>query len=419
MQMSKPIKVSVILISYNHAKYLREAIESILNQTFSDFELIIWDDASTDESWYIIQSYPDSRILAFRNNVNKGSGNINKAISEIASGEYIAIHHSDDIWEPQKLEKQIFFLEENLDFGAVFTNALIIGENSELLEDSSNVYYSIFAQPNRSRYEWLNRFFYYGNALCHPSVLIRKICYEDCGLYRDGLNLIDDLDMWMRLCLKYEIYVLPEKLVRFRVRSNDMNTSTRPDAQIRRPFEFLQLLNNYKNNLTMEELIKVFPIAEKYKKPEGSDVGFALGMVALELKPNVFTELFGLNILFEALNDSGRAKIIDEIYGFRHNDFIELTAKHDIFSIELISSLKAQVQMLSSQLSTKEQAMHALSNQLQEITAHAEGLKSSLNIREKHSLWLQLREIILNNAYKPVKFFRRLQRWLFPPHVIK
>ena len=108
--MAEKARVSVILTSYNHAKYLKEAIESVLNQTFSDFELIIWDDASTDESWQVITSYPDGRIQSFRNEVQKRAAfGVNKAISEIAAGEYIAIHHSDDIWEPQKLEKQVAF----------------------------------------------------------------------------------------------------------------------------------------------------------------------------------------------------------------------------------------------------------------------------------------------------------------------
>src|SRR5689334_17894284 len=98
-------KVSIILTSYNHAKYLQQAIDSALSQTFSDFELIIWDDASTDQSWEIIQSYSDSRIKSFRNRENKGVFVLNRAIQEIATGEYIAIHHSDDIWERKKLEK--------------------------------------------------------------------------------------------------------------------------------------------------------------------------------------------------------------------------------------------------------------------------------------------------------------------------
>ena len=349
--MSERIRVSVILTSYNHAKYLKEAIDSVLDQTFSDFELIIWDDASTDDSWQIISSYSDKRIKPFRNEAHKRAlWGMNKAISEIAVGEYIAIHHSDDVWEPQKLEKQVAFLDSHTEIGAVFSNAFIITENGKFLESKSNVYFQIFEQPNRSRYDWLNHFFCYGNVLCHPSVLIRKTCFEAGQPYRYGLGLLADLDLWVRLCLKHEIFVMPEKLIRYRVRANRTNASTDPQTRIRRPFEFLQVLDNYKRIATPEELVKVFPVSQKYVTPAGCDLEFALGMVALELKPYKVTELFGLNLLFEALNDPARAQLIDELYGFANKDFVPLTVKHDVFSIQSLTEQAAEVEKLSHML---------------------------------------------------------------------
>ena len=89
-------KVSVILTSYNHAKYIRESIESVLKQTYRDFELIIWDDASTDDSWNIISEYTDERIRTFRNETNQFMSYFREAVSNVARGEYVAIHHSDD-----------------------------------------------------------------------------------------------------------------------------------------------------------------------------------------------------------------------------------------------------------------------------------------------------------------------------------
>jgi glycosyltransferase involved in cell wall biosynthesis len=346
--MSEGMRVSVILTSYNHAKYLKEAIDSVLNQTFSDFELIIWDDASTDESWQIITSYSDERIKPFHNDLHKRAlWGMNKAISELARGEYIAIHHSDDIWEPQKLEKQIVFLDSHPEMGAVFSNALIIDEYGELFENSSHIYQKLFDQPNRTRHAWLNHFFCRGNVLCHPSVLIRKSCYENGQPYRYGLGLLADLDAWVRLCLKHDIFILPEKLIRYRVRANSMNASTDPQTRIRRPFEFLQVLNNYRKIASPEELVKIFPMAETYVKREGCDLEFALAMVALQLKPYQVTELFALNLLFEALNDPQRAQVIEKLYGFANKDFVPLTVKHDIFSIQLLAEEAARMEELS------------------------------------------------------------------------
>src|SRR5262249_50314357 len=150
------------------------------------------------------------------------------------------------------------------------TRVLIIGDNSEPLGDSSHFYYTVFDQFNRTRHEWLNHFFYQGNALCHPSVLIRKKCYNECGPYGYALGIASDLDMWVRLCFKYDIYVLPEKLTRFRVRANEMNASgNRPDARIRGIFDRFQILNNFRRIETAEEFIKIFPNANVYFRWEG------------------------------------------------------------------------------------------------------------------------------------------------------
>ena len=366
--MAETPRVSVILTSYNHANYLREAIDSVLHQTFSDFEFIIWDDASSDESWEIIRSYSDPRIRAVRNETYQRGGNLRRALLQGVKGEYVAVHHSDDAWEPQKLETQVAFLDGHPQIGAIFTNVLVIGENSQPLADNSHSYQKIFDQPNRSRYEWLNRFFYYGNVLCHPSVLIRKTCYEECGLYRYGFAQLTDFDMWVRLCLKFEIHVLPEKLLRLRIRSNAMNASgNRPDARTRMPFETLQILNNYRAIQGPDEFLKIFPKADQYVRPDGFEPDFALAMTALEPDTSPVLQLFGLQILFDALNDPQKGKRLQQLYSFGHADFIALTGSHDVFSLEQKSKLSTQVKDLTALLIEKEQALGRLSALLAEI----------------------------------------------------
>ncbi len=114
-------KVSIHLSSYNHERFIRQSIESALNQTFDDFELVIKEDASTDSSWEIIQSYTDPRIKTYRNLVNREKG-FNSYFPEFR-GKYIAIHHSDDVWELNKLEKQVEFLDTHPQIGAVFSHS--------------------------------------------------------------------------------------------------------------------------------------------------------------------------------------------------------------------------------------------------------------------------------------------------------
>jgi glycosyltransferase involved in cell wall biosynthesis len=330
-------KVSVILTSYNHEKYIREAIDSILAQTLDDFELIICDDASDDASWSIINSYADPRIRSFRNEERRRAVyGLNKAISEMAHGEYIAVHHSDDIWEVDKLEKQVSFLDEHPECGAVFTNITAIGEDSRPLKNETNFYNRKFEQPNRTRFEWLHFFFHRGNALCHPSVLIRKKCYDSCGLYRFGFVQLADLDMWVRLCLKYEIHVLPEKLVRFRVRADEANMSSRrPESFIRSTTEFYNLLKNYLTIESFEDVVAVFPEAAKYYRADGFDPKYVLAMIALVKKPFSFTELFGIELLFEAVADPIRSKTIKAVYNFDYRDLIDLSGRCDVFKASL------------------------------------------------------------------------------------
>jgi glycosyltransferase involved in cell wall biosynthesis len=365
-------KVSVILTSFNHEKYIQETIDSSLNQTFTDFELIIWDDASSDNSWDLINQYSNPRIKAFRNEERKrGIWGINKAISEVATGEYIAIHHSDDVWEPDKLEKQVAFLDANSEIGAVFTNALAITEHSSPLTDEKHPYYNIFDQPNRTRHEWLRFFFSRGNALCHPSVLIRKSCYEDCGLYRFGLAQVGDFDMWIRLCLRHEIYVLPERLVRFRVRDNEANSSgSRPGTRIRSAYELYKLLDNYKKIASFEDLVKIFPSAEKYYRNEEPDLCFVLAMIALEETPFPFIQLFCQDLLLEAISDPRRSANIKRLYDFDYQSFIALTARHDVFSLEenkLLVAQRDEAQSLNVRLFEENQLLVAQRDEAQSL----------------------------------------------------
>ncbi len=332
--MAKP-QISIILTSYNHGKYLRESIQSVLDQTYRDFELIILDDASTDNSWEIIGSYSDPRIRSFRNEVNRKGIRLADVINKYSSGDYIAVHHSDDVWEPQKLEKQVLFLDANPHIGAVFSLVTIIDEEGRSFSDESHKYFKVFKQPNRTRHEWLNHFFFHGNALCHPSVLIRKKCYEDCGYFRRGLAQLPDLDFWIRLCLKYDIYILQEKLVRFRVRADEKNVSgNRPTTRVRDHFEKLHILDNYQTIPTVDDLLMIFPDAKKYINPINPDINFALGRFAVDSGPSKVHKLFGLNLLFEAMNDPERAKKILEFNHFDIKDFYKLSGEHDVFSTE-------------------------------------------------------------------------------------
>jgi glycosyltransferase involved in cell wall biosynthesis len=390
-------KVSVILTSFNHEKYLREAIESVLNQSFTDFELIIWDDGSSDHSWEIICAYNDARIKAFRNEQSL-RGNINRGL-KVAKGDYIAIHHSDDVWKLDKLQQQVDFLDSHSEIGAVFSDIIAIGENSRPLNDPTHFYSAIFRQPNRSRYEWLNYFFYQGNALCHPSILIRKKCYEECGEYRPELAQLPDFDMWIRLCLKYEIHVLPDKLVRFRVRANEANTSgSRPETRIRSFTEYHHLLKNFLQITTFQEMVAVFPQANQYYRDEGFEPEFVLAMAALTANSQQFVQLFCIELLFNLMSDPTKAQKIKSLYGFDYRDFTAITAKYDVFSFEAVAELNQSVLELK----------HSIANH-KRLLAERNDLINNLN-NTIVNLNNTILEIYQSNSWRLTRPLRALSR---------
>ncbi|MDR0379768.1 MAG: glycosyltransferase [Candidatus Accumulibacter sp.] len=322
-------RISVVLSSYNHERWIGEAIDSVLRQTFQDFELIILDDASTDRSWDIINSYDDPRIHTFRNK-QRTAETVLKAVSDLAISEVIAVHHSDDVWEPNKLEKQIRILEARPELGAVFTWANIINDDGKAIKE--NIHQKIFAQPNRTRHEWLRYFLLRGNALCHPSVLIRKQCYRDCGLYRHGIWGIPDFDMWIRLCLKYEIHVIPEPLVRFRWHDDGSNTSARKNSSRNRSaFEFYLVLESYDRIDTIDDVLRILPEAEKHLGQTASDPGFVLAMTLLDIKHYGSMCLFAQKKLFDLISNPESAARIKEWHDFDYMDFMEITRYGPIF----------------------------------------------------------------------------------------
>lgn len=319
--------VSVVLTSYNHAPYLRQAIDSVLNQTYNDWELLIWDDLSTDGSWEIIQGYSDPRIRAFRNDrTRRYIYAINQSIIAHARGQYIAVHHSDDAWEPDKLSQQVDFLDANPQVGAVFTRVQLIDKsNRPLANDWFNV-------PNQSREKWLRLLFSDMNKLCHPSVLARRDSYIRAGLYKQAHAQTDDAEMWTRLLLREEIHVLPGKLTLHRVFSDGSSVSgANPQTHARIQFEWFEQKRNY-IGLPLGQLLEIFPEAAQWLLgTDGADPDFLLAMASIHLADAPGTRLFGLDLLYGLLNDPVRAQSIETIHRFDYLKLMQLVGSVELF----------------------------------------------------------------------------------------
>jgi glycosyltransferase involved in cell wall biosynthesis len=321
--MTSPSFVSVILTSYNHQDFISKSIESVLNQTFVNFELIIIDDFSSDKSWQIINSYSDTRIKKYRNFENQGTVyGINKAIFEIAKGEYIAIHHSDDVWEIDKLNEQMKFIENNPKFGAVFTWLQVIDENGNFKTDAWT------HEPNKKSWEWLNQIFLFSNKLGHPSMLIRKECYEKIGCYKQYLMQTPDVEFYTRLLFKYDIHVIPRALTKHRVFSNASNVSgKRRDSTLRTLNEWSLIRENYLSIDNFKSLIAIFPSLKKFQNPYFFNVKFLLAIVCLNECREDEAKILGIKWLLDSFSDPDEADKIIKYYSFTYNDLVVQTGK--------------------------------------------------------------------------------------------
>ncbi|WP_459200947.1 glycosyltransferase family 2 protein [Methanococcus sp. CF] len=203
--------VSVIMPNYNNEKYLAEAIESILNQTYKNFEFVIIDDCSTDNSWNIIQNYAkkDNRIKEFRNEQNlKIVKTRNKGFELMSlNSKYIAIFDSDDVSMPERLEKQVNFLEKNLDYGLIGSHTLIIDENSKII--GYRKYETDFKKIIKNMVK--------KNQFAQPSVMIKKSVLNEVGYYDEVFEVCEDYDLWFKFANNYKIGNLNEDLLKYRI----------------------------------------------------------------------------------------------------------------------------------------------------------------------------------------------------------
>ena len=307
--------VSVILTSYNHAAYVATAIESVFNQTFTDFELLIVDDGSTDNSREIIKSFDDERIKFFLYEENRGPVIAIREAVTSARGKYIAVHHSDDSWASNKLERQVAFLDANPNYAACFTWVEFIDEQGNVRELEEGDYYKdLFDQGNRSRAAWLNYFFHNGNCLCHPSAMIRRDDYHPLTV--NGFWQLPDYLMWVRLCFHADIFIIPERLTQFRLRrKRQENTSaTTFDRLTRADLEFFFIAREFIYNFTGNKFfLEVFPKARKFIVDGQINRRFAFAKMCLEKKVSAFN-LVGLELLKDLLNSSANAAEIKTLY---------------------------------------------------------------------------------------------------------
>lgn len=201
-------KISFIMSAYNAENFIKEAIDSILSQTFTDFEFIIINDASTDSTESIIKSYGDSRIKLRNNQQNEGLAKSLNAGLDIANGKYIARMDADDVSLPERFQKQFDFMEQNPDVDLCGTFYETFGDKIFVVRTPEN------------DTDIKDTLFFY-NCIAHPSVMIRKDSFEKYGIkYDEDLRSAQDYELWCREADRLKYANIPEILLKYRIHDN-------------------------------------------------------------------------------------------------------------------------------------------------------------------------------------------------------
>ncbi|MEC4816346.1 MAG: glycosyltransferase [Scytonema sp. PMC 1069.18] len=220
-------KVSVLMSVYNGSRYLKESVESILNQKFDDFEFIIIDDASTDQTWNILSEYAvqDNRIVLIKNHENLGlTKSLNKGL-QITQGEYVARQDADDISLENRLLYQVQFLDAYPEVGAVGANAEAIDQQGQSL----GVRYVLGEQKQLVEHEKLQAYLLINNCLFHSSLVARLSLIRILQGYNESLQYAQDYDLWWRLSHLARLANLPDPLISVRCSTQSITSRKRQE----------------------------------------------------------------------------------------------------------------------------------------------------------------------------------------------
>jgi glycosyltransferase involved in cell wall biosynthesis len=207
-------RVTVVMAAYNAAQFLRDAVASVLAQTYSDFELIVVDDASSDDSLSILQAFGDPRMRTIQHSTNMGAALSRNDALVAASGEFVAIMDADDLCAPTRLERQVAFLDANPLVGLVGCGVF------DNIDVSGTVLYTSYLPGDN---ETIQRTLVEQWCFLHPSIMFRKALYESVGGYRKAFEPAEDHDFILRIVEHCQAHNLCERLVSYRLNPNGLS----------------------------------------------------------------------------------------------------------------------------------------------------------------------------------------------------
>jgi glycosyltransferase involved in cell wall biosynthesis len=396
--------ISISMVTYNHERYIAEAIQSVLDQSLTDFELIIVNDGSTDKTDEIIRSFDDNRIV-YITQENQGPSAATCAAVLSARGKFIALTSGDDVWVTQRLEKQYQYLH-NSDHKIIFSWVDFIDDLSRIIS-SEHFAEDVFNCPSQSRADILNHFFFKGNYLCGVSALIEKEIIVEAGLFNLASIQLQDFDLWIKLVKKYDFLIIPERLVKYRIRSGGQNLSD-PGNNIRTLFESFQIWRTILDDVPID----LFRVAfrNNLKNPDFTEgIEYELEKAFLYLGHSIpLLRSIGAEKLFFLLQDKAVLEVSKKAYNFDLPALYELTKNLDVTNIEDLHRLNHDLQEHSKELSLAIDQIRDLQTQLQLTQETLKLTQNDLKLSQENI------QILSNNiaAMESSKFWKLRQRWM-------
>ncbi|OPJ56515.1 glycosyltransferase [Alkalithermobacter paradoxus] len=200
-------KVSVIIPTYNYARFISNAIDSVLNQTYTNIEIIIVDDGSVDNTKYVLSQYTD--VIKYYYQDNKGPASARNLGIKHSTGEYICFLDSDDAFIEDKIDIQLNEFSKNKNIGLIYSDFYISNNNLDSI-------YRYYKCKSFKDHESAFKYLLYTNYINTSSVMLRRDCLFNVGLFNESYKYLEDYDLWIRLGMKYEFLYIDKPLVKTR-----------------------------------------------------------------------------------------------------------------------------------------------------------------------------------------------------------
>lgn len=317
-------KISILVPTFNHEKYIKYFIESVLSQTEQDFELIIIDDCSTDNTIAEIEAFNDKRIKLYKHDFNMGINATLTDLIKFANSNILAISASDDILMPNYIEEVLKIFNKNKNTSVVYVSLKYMDEFNELKNEG------LILNENEDKFEILKKHFLYENCLPSPGMAFKKEVIEKYLPFPTGLIQYSDWQLHNNLLLDNEVSFTSKQLIGYRV-NNQNSASARCNVVLKREsLETPLLMEPYLKIKNVNLFKKIFNgLYEEYGEPTNETIPYFLGLIALK-SPNKDKQRWGYSTIIRFVSEGNNLKLLNKLYGIDFAYIIKFADKCNI-----------------------------------------------------------------------------------------